>query len=548
MKIKVVVAALIITAFFIVPGAAQSPPSRVALVIGMGNYKKLSRLSNPVRDATAIASVLRANHFDVSEYDDVTRADLLDALDSFSSAAEKAEVALIYYAGHGLETNGRNTIAPIDMEFSCEPQQVRRAVELDKLFEAMQHTPQQIILLDACRDDPFPSCRRSMGEGGGFRNIEISSRGNRVLVANSTLSGRRASDGPPDGHSPFAAALLARFQSDPRIPLRDLLDLVARDVALSTGNQTPEVTTRGGAPDVCLSATECSGSSAVPKATPVVPPAAAAPSCSTTDADLAFQDAIRKNTEEAYREFLSRCPNDRRKETVLGLYGRLADEELWQNVSKEDTLGGYLQYEAAFPNGTYIERAKKRETELRAASPQPAASATAVAAAAPAPPPPPPPPPLRQISKYYRNYDFNGDDISAWLENYSLETCAEACRVETRCKAFTYNTQKSICILKSGYGHPTGNPYAVSGTIGDLNVPVPASAATAQMALQSGVDYPGNDYANSRNISLDSCEALCSSDGRCKAFSYIKSKSWCWLKNDRGSPQNGSDIVSGTKN
>jgi len=545
--IKVVVGALFATFILVTQSLAAQ---RVALVIGIEKYQVLSKLSNPVSDAKAIAAVLRVNNFQVFEYSDTTRSDLLDALESFRNEASKAEVALIYYAGHGLEVGGRNTIAPADMEFSCEAKQTRRSVELDKFFEAIQNTPQQIVMLDACRNDPFPTCERG-GGGGGFRGFERvnMSRNNRVLLVNSTLSGRLANDGPPGSHSPFAAALLARFKSDPTTPVRDLLDTVARDVALNTdGAQTPEVMTRGGAPDVCLALSKCGGSSAIPKA-PEAPTGASgsgtspAASCSTTDADLAYQDAIRKNTIEAYRDFLSRCPDDRRKETVLGLYGRIADEQLWQNVSKLDTLSGYLQYEAAFPAGSYIDLAKKREKELRTAALGPSTP--------PSTPPPPPAPAPRQIT-YYQSTDFDGDDLSGWLSGHSLETCGEACRIDSSCKAFTYNTQKKICMLKTGYSNPFSYRYAVSGVIGEAKVPMPAGSASASkgdgMTLQAGVDYQSGDYANRRNVSQQACQQMCANDGRCLAFSYVKQKSWCWLKSEVGGIQYNSDIISGKKN
>jgi hypothetical protein len=410
---KTIISALFTVLMFTAQGHAAE---RVALVIGIEKYQVLSKLKNPVADAKAIAAILKSSSFQVFEYYDVSRSDLLDAIENFKTQASKAEVALVYYAGHGLEVAGRNTIAPTDMEFSCEAKQTRRAVELDKLFEAVQNTPQQVVLLDACRNDPFPSCERG-GGGDGFRGFERvnASRNNRVLLANSTLSGRLASDGNAGAHSPFAAALLARFKTDSAVPIRDLLDNVARDVALATdGNQTPEILTRGGAPDVCLAGSKCGGTGAArPAPVAVAPPVSAGPSCSAIDADLAFQDAIRKNTVEAYREFLTKCPDDKRKETVLGLYGRIADEQLWQRVSKDDTLTGYQQYEAAFPNGSYIDQAKRRQSQLRTA--------------ALGNPAPPAPPPERRIEPSPSGRDFifaNSDSVRLtrdMLSNLSAE-------------------------------------------------------------------------------------------------------------------------------
>lgn len=92
---------------------------RVALVIGMSDYQHLSSLINSVPDAKAIAAELKSHGFEVSEYYNLDRADLLDALEKFKREAAGAEVALVYYAGHGMEVDGKNVLAPTDMESSA---------------------------------------------------------------------------------------------------------------------------------------------------------------------------------------------------------------------------------------------------------------------------------------------------------------------------------------------------------------------------------------------------------------------------------------------
>ncbi len=250
---------------------ASSPPAhaeasrRVALVIGNGDYSTLAKLSNPVTDARVIAAALKARGFAVSEHYDLSRADLLDALEQFKQTARAADVAVAFYAGHGMEIAGKNIIAPVDTEIVCEPKEARRAVALDELFEAVSEAQNQIVLLDACRNDPFPQCpTRAAQAGSGFRGIQrIGASDRSLLIANATLSGQLAADGDPGAHSPFAKALLARFSSDARVPWRDLLDLTARDVMVgSKGQQTPEIITRGGAPRLCLDPQGCGGEGA----------------------------------------------------------------------------------------------------------------------------------------------------------------------------------------------------------------------------------------------------------------------------------------------
>jgi formylglycine-generating enzyme required for sulfatase activity len=242
---------------------ANAEAKRVALVVGMGEYRHLSTLSNPVPDAKAIAAELKSHGFEVSEYYNLDRADLLDALEKFEGDAAGADVALVYYAGHGMEVQGKNLLAPTDMEVECENKSALRSVDLQQLFKAAGPAPQQIVLLDACRNDPFPQCpARGAGQGSGFRGLSLLGEADRtLLIANATGSGKLAADGEPGSHSPFASALLKNFDENPHLYFGDLLNKTAADVKIAShGAQVPEVTAQGGSPKVCLDAAGCGAS------------------------------------------------------------------------------------------------------------------------------------------------------------------------------------------------------------------------------------------------------------------------------------------------
>jgi uncharacterized caspase-like protein len=153
---RIVAAALILLVSAWSPASAAA--KRVALVIGMSEYQHLSKLPNPVPDAKAIAAEFKSHGFEVSEYYNLDRAGLLDALERFERDATEAEVALVYYAGHGMSVLGKNLIAPTDMEIACEDKTTIRSVDLLQLYKAAGPAPQQIVMLDACRNDPFPQC------------------------------------------------------------------------------------------------------------------------------------------------------------------------------------------------------------------------------------------------------------------------------------------------------------------------------------------------------------------------------------------------------
>ena len=241
----------------LVPSAGQA--KRVALIIGMSDYQHLSSLINPVPDAKAIAAELKSHGFEVSEYYNIDRADLLDALEKFKREATGAEVALVYYAGHGMEVDGKNVLAPTDMEIECQNKTALRSVALEQLFDASSPAPQQIVLLDACRNNPFPQCPTRGASGSGFRGLSLVGEADRtLLIANATLSGNLAADGDPGAHSPFASALIKNFNEHPRLYFGDLLNMTAADVRVaSRGSQIPEITARGGSPRICLDVEGC---------------------------------------------------------------------------------------------------------------------------------------------------------------------------------------------------------------------------------------------------------------------------------------------------
>ena len=223
----------------LVPSAGQA--KRVALIIGMSDYQHLSSLINPVPDARAIAAELKSHGFEVSEYYNLDRADLLDALEKFKREATGAEVALVYYAGHGMEVDGKNVLAPTDMEIECQNKTALRSVALEQLFDASSPAPQQIVLLDACRNNPFPQCPTRGASGSGFRGLSLVGEADRtLLIANATLSGNLAADGDPGAHSHDSAPVIACHS--PRCVLEVEFVLPVLKTAIESAVSGPPIT------------------------------------------------------------------------------------------------------------------------------------------------------------------------------------------------------------------------------------------------------------------------------------------------------------------
>jgi hypothetical protein len=205
--------------------------NRIALVIGNSAYKNVPALANPTRDADTIASALRAAGFKVVQLrSDLTREKLTDALQSFAAEADKADWAVVYFAGHGLEVNGTNYLIPVDARLAIDRDVEFEAVSLDRVMSAVSGAKRlRLVLLDACRDNPFANqMRRSVATrsiGRGLTNVEPEAG---TLVVYAAKHGQVALDGD-GGNSPFVTALTKRMNT-PGLEVRRLFDHVRDDV------------------------------------------------------------------------------------------------------------------------------------------------------------------------------------------------------------------------------------------------------------------------------------------------------------------------------
>jgi hypothetical protein len=150
--------------------------------------------------------------------------------------------------------------------------------------------------------------------------------------------------------------------------------------------------------------------------------------------------------------------------------------------------------------------------------------------------------------QFYSGVDFDGDDRGPWLYDQSIQGCTNACRADGGCNAFTFNTRRRVCILKSGYGTPTRSSEAISALIEGVSLPPPQYQA-ARIRIEPGIDYPGGDIDETgyRFVTAEECRSLCMNNGQCRGFSYVVPKSWCWLKYQVGAGVSKSNVVSGVK-
>src|SRR5262249_12197767 len=258
--------------------AAPAEARRIALVVGQNSYPGgayatigLPTLHNPVRDALRMADLLTKHGFDVISCDgktpgchDVDRTRLLEALNELKQRAAGADLALVFFAGHGVATEEGNILAPIDAKVNCDTGAVTQGVLVEKIMAATEPARMKLVILDAGRDNPLGEiCPSLKGKKLSFTRIEAGAMQGLLLVT-STQFGQQALDGLAGTHSPFATALFGAFDLNPDIYFEQVFNEVARatyEAAQRQGGflQIPGKVVGGVAPADCLAGTGCVG-------------------------------------------------------------------------------------------------------------------------------------------------------------------------------------------------------------------------------------------------------------------------------------------------
>ena len=212
---------------------------RVALLVGNGAYANAGRLDNPARDAQALATKLRQTGFDVETVIDQGKKGIEESLRRFARNVEGADVALFFYAGHGLQLADRNYLVPVDAKLERESDVRFEAIELREPIELIQSNAKVgIVLLDACRNNPLANRLKSRGRALGRGLAVVDTGAGEMLVVYATSPGMIAEDG--DGsNSPFTTALLDHVATD-GIEVQTMIKRVIGSVQKQTaGRQIP---------------------------------------------------------------------------------------------------------------------------------------------------------------------------------------------------------------------------------------------------------------------------------------------------------------------
>ena len=233
--VPAVASGLVLSGAVPAPAAAETD-ARVALVIGNSDYANVTPLPNPANDAADVSAALDRLGFEVTRVDDATREGMLRSLRAFSRRTATASVALVFYAGHGVEMGGTNYLVPVDAQLDWDSDVQYEAIPLDAVLAATEGARRmRVVILDACRNNPFEvqprNPTRSVRVGRGLAEIELPA-GRNVLVAYATAAGAVADDGGAR-NSPYTQALLQHLE-EPNVELHMLFRRVTDTVLAST--------------------------------------------------------------------------------------------------------------------------------------------------------------------------------------------------------------------------------------------------------------------------------------------------------------------------
>jgi uncharacterized caspase-like protein len=221
----------------IIAGSALAAQSgRVALVIGNGAYTKIQALANPVNDASDMADKLAGLGFSVTKLVDAKLSDMEAAQRKFAQDAKSASLRLFFFAGHGVQADATNWLIPTDADIKEDYELKLKAFSAQGILDGLKSAGPgvNIVILDACRDNPFKASSRSAGASRGLAVMGISGS----LIAYATAPGFTAADGR-GRNGIFTEALLSRLDS-PGVSLQEIMTNVAADVVAKTkGGQEP---------------------------------------------------------------------------------------------------------------------------------------------------------------------------------------------------------------------------------------------------------------------------------------------------------------------
>jgi caspase domain-containing protein len=353
----------IVAAAIVLGSHAGHAENRIALVIGQSAYRAVVPLPNPANDAKAMTQLLGDAGFEVVAAADLSQTELREKVGDFAAriAAKGADtVALVFYAGHGMQIDGENFLVPVDIDPKREADIPLQAVRLNDVLNTLNSVPSKtrIILLDACRNNPFPDINKTAGRGLAIVDAKVGAAG--TFVSYSTSPGAEAEDGN-GADSPYTTALL-KSAREPGLSIEEAFKRVRVSVNQATeGRQTPwdsssltnEFSFFGGQGDIAKQPATKRTVDDWRRELQGKPPAAA------------NEMIVSDGSVEAYEAFVglfTQPPFGPQARQWLDLHRRMV---AWNNAVIGNTAAAYHEFLVHYPDSDLTATARKLEERMR---------------------------------------------------------------------------------------------------------------------------------------------------------------------------------------
>jgi hypothetical protein len=361
--------ALLLSLQFCVAHAAFAE-SRVALVIGQSAYHAVPALPNAANDGKRMTELLGNAGFDVTAALDLAQNDMRQTISDFAAkvaASGPDTVALVFYAGHGLQIDGENYLVPIDVDPKREADIPLQAVRLNDLMNTLGALPirMRIFMLDACRNNPFPALNKTTGHGLAIVDTKAGASGS--FISFSTSPGAEAEDGSGDD-SPYTTAVLS-VAKEPNLPIEEAFKRVRVAVNQATdGRQIPWESSSLTADFRFFGGDKDSGQSA---ATPKSPKTASRSvddwrrDLAGKEPKVAYDLVIADDSVAAYEAFTALFAQSSYNPRVRSMLERRREMLAWETAVATNTAASFEMFLASYASSDLAATARKMQERVR---------------------------------------------------------------------------------------------------------------------------------------------------------------------------------------
>ena len=354
--------------------SATASESRLALVIGQSSYRAVPALPNAANDAKRMTELLGSAGFEVTAAPDLSQGDMRQAISDFANKVTSSgpgTVALVYYAGHGLQIDGENYLVPVDVDPRREADIPLQAVRLNDLMNTLGALPtkMRIFMLDACRNNPFPALAGASPHGLAMVDTKAGASGS--FISYSTSPGSEAEDGNGED-SPYTTAVL-QIAKEPNVPIEEAFKRVRVQVNRATdGRQTPWESSSLTSDFKFFGAESGQPGETTPK------PAAASTAAGAKataddwkrtlqgkDARVAYEMVIADDSVAAYEAYVGLFAQASLAPRVRSLLDRRREMMAWANAVAVNTGSAFATFLASYGTSDLAATARKLEERVR---------------------------------------------------------------------------------------------------------------------------------------------------------------------------------------